>query len=276
MFAFDSIFSRACYPCAAAKRLPTQSPSRSPAKSTLANAEICAYTPALATFSLSRGEDKAFDILFAIYHYCLVESEQSYQDWRHPTKKIGPPIITISNALDEGGFQPECGFNAVSDQDTESDRSYASTFLSFDSDISSLMSSSSEESLGDSPVAFSDFAHAKFTGSRVVYVAPAIPPHISVLCHKECATPTAPYVVDDLDMFENYDARYLTPRARKVAERRSNNIQKMARAITRELNSIPPLKPHEHPAPRSCRSPAVLKDLGHLSPLRKCLTEDVE
>jgi hypothetical protein len=280
MFAFSSIFSEVHDSTHTSKpQLPAQSPSTLPIKSTLATAEMCTYAPPLASISLSRNEDKAFDILFAIYHFHFLESEQIYQDWRRPVRIINSSRTILRETLQHGDFQLECSFSAFSDPESETDLSYASTFLSFDSDsdLSSLMSSSSEESLEDMSPATSHIASSNFTGSKTVFVAPAIPPHISVLCRNECGTPAAAYVVDDLDLYENYDARYLTPRARKEAERRSNDIRKMARSIARELEGFIPLKAGEHPAPRNHQSPSALKDLGRSSRLRTCWTiENVE
>ena len=272
MFAFNSIrqiFGLAHYPAhhVVKPRLPT---STLLTESTLATAERHVCAPTAAGVSLSSGEDKAFDILFAIYHYHYLESEQVYQDWRCPTKRVDPSTVVPRDALQHGQIQPECGIHPES----EGDISSPSTFLGFDSDSdsSSLVSNLSEDFLEDISLATSDFAQTNSTGPRTVYVAPAIPPHISVLCRKECGMSS-----DNLDVYENRDPRYLTPRARKEADRRSKNIQKLARAVTRELEGTAPLKAHEHSAPRSRRSPATLKDLGCSSRLRTCWTmEDVE
>lgn len=259
---------------------PAQPPSTLLTKSTLATAEASPCALTLAGISLSRNEDRAFDILFAVYHYHFLESEQIYQDWRQTTQKINPSSTILRDTSHHGEFESECGFNAFCDPESDTDLSYASTCLSFDSDsdLSSLISSSSQESLDDDiSLSSSDIAPSNFTQLRAVYVAPAIPPHISILCRKEYGTPTAPCVVDDLDLHENYDARYLTPRARREAKRRSNNIQNMARSIARELEGFIPFKADQHPAPRNHRSPSALRRPGGSSRLRTCWTMgDVE
>jgi len=79
----------------------------------------------------------------------------------------------------------------------------------------------------------------------------------------------APRSVDDLDIFDNYNVSWLTPRAVLEAERRSRKVERVARMRARTLSKIPPLKPHQYAAPKGRRTPAVLKDLGRSSNLRQ-------
>ena len=86
-----------------------------------------------------------------------------------------------------------------------------------------------------------------------------------------------PGSIDDLDEIVNFNVRWLTSRALAEAKSRSRKVQRTARMRGLDLAKIVPLKAHEHPAPRSPRTPSVLKDLGRSSRLRNSLNmEDLE
>lgn len=108
-----------------------------------------------------------------------------------------------------------------------------------------------------------------------VYVASAVPRRVyGEWDGRHEPKQVVPQWVDDIDADDNYDARYLSPRARDEAERRSLDIWRSARMTARDLAKVVPLKAHEHPEPRSRRSPSVLKDLGHSSSLQMSWTVD--
>jgi hypothetical protein len=109
-----------------------------------------------------------------------------------------------------------------------------------------------------------------------VYVASAVPRRVYSEWdgRREQQKQVVPQWIDDIDADDNYDARYLTPRARDEAECRSLDIWRSARMAVRDLAKVVPLKAHEHPEPRSPCSPSVLKGLGRLSPLRMSWTMD--
>lgn len=179
--------------------------------------------------------------------------------------------------------------------------SYATTTSSFDEDgeTESIISSATSDELDTEQVESDEASFSAESDERCkqvcsqtvpesdaqevvaptnVYVASAVPPRVYAEWDgRRQKKEVIPQWVDDIDADDNYDARYLTPFARDEAERRSLDIWRSARMAARDLAKVKPLKAHQHPEPRIRRSPSVLKDLGHSSPLRTSWTmNDVE
>jgi len=74
-------------------------------------------------------------------------------------------------------------------------------------------------------------------------------------------------LLDDIDADDNYATRYLTPRARDEAERRSRGDWRCAHHGKGYCQSQT-TQTTERPKPRRRHSPAVVDDLGRSSPLQ--------
>lgn len=218
-----------------------------------------------------------------------------YKDWRHPKVKqdacsnSAPMHIPASRIAPEDKFEKLVALveptistiSAISTISQETDITSSprdSTAFAFsdedenNSDEDSLTSVYSEDSEDESTENNINLKRP----SALLHVEPAIPLHMERYILRKTGilddVEEGPMVVDDIDAHPKYQARHLTTRARKEAERRSRRIKTSARKTARELRRSVPLKANQHPEPVGMAPPSVLRDLGISSHFRASWT----